>query len=94
MDWMAEYNRDAVYHVSDSMLLRKGGSVGDGPCPAKTIRNTPKRSQSMKKWSGVVDRYVDDYNGLQDEWIGWQNIQINEKRRREKKINEKYNWKN
>ena len=39
MDWMAEYNRDAVYHVSDSLLLRKGGSVGDGPCPAKTISN-------------------------------------------------------
>ena len=41
MDWMAEYNRDAAYHVSDSLLLRKGGSVGvgDGPCPAKTISN-------------------------------------------------------
>ena len=39
MDWMAEYNRDAVYHASDSLLLGKGGSVGDGPCPAKTTSN-------------------------------------------------------
>ena len=29
-------NRDAMYHASDSLLLRKGGSVGDGPCPART----------------------------------------------------------
>ena len=32
-------NRDAMYHASDSLLLRKGGSVGDGPCPARTTSN-------------------------------------------------------
>ena len=37
-EWIGWQN-DAVYHVPDSMLLRKGGSVGDGPCPAKTISN-------------------------------------------------------
>ena len=64
------------------------------PVPRRLYGIRPKEVKVVKKWSGVVDRYVDDYNGLQDEWIGWHNIQINEKRRREKKINEKYNWKN
>ena len=46
-------------------------NVGDGPCPAKTIRNMPEKKS--KYW--VVDRSVDDYNGVQDEWIEWQNKQ-------------------
>ena len=59
-----------MWYGSNGPSLRKGGSVGDGPCPAKTIRNMPQKKS--KYW--VVDRYVDDYNGVQDEWIGWQNI--------------------
>ena len=51
-------------------FIEKGGK-----CWRRTLSRENYTEYAQKKskyW--VVNRYVDDYNGVQDEWIGWQNI--------------------